>query len=1009
MSGKLQNNEFQEEYCKKLVNYAQAVLETPIDNQGLNQFKITYKVEKGEEIAKGYYKLKFVDLHNNEEVKINLFDHDDTYFSISRNNIDYLSYKDNKIINSCSYYATYKYDIKLETDCKDLKYQNDQISNQKIKIKIKDIVDENNLTVDKKAFSAQETYTLNSENLLVMVTPFRVGQSTLEVSEIAVYDSNNQKIGKLNNIFYSFDKDNNIIHHNLDQDFCSNKVIHYISKDCHYFTLAFEEKKTYKGVTGFFSHDLPLPKSVDNQDWNHSIPYIIKLEDFMDKVKDELASLIIEKLLNENKEDFLKLMKGPVINKLATKCISPTGTKSSKKEVNALLKEDSDCTEELMKQDRKKHLVKPLAKKNISNEKIVDILLDDNNLANQIANKIKINPIDFLNKIDGYSLTWMLFDQSKIDKDKAKEIVKDKVDINKLTSDLFNRSEIDKNQAKNITENKVSTYKLANFLFDKSEINKKQAIDIVQEKVSPLKLTESLFTASELNNQNKAITTIEKIANTFLVQKKEELGKAIIKADTNGSIPEKVAENLRKDENFQHIVSQGLKAHETDINKSLRVRRSTEKIKDEAINEITKLKSQMENIKEETTSIKNETINTKNNAQHFAENAQIHTRYADKKAKFVQHQIEKFKNIIGADIQSNNELIEDMFDTISHIRSNITREKNRAIIHKMIDEKENSDWKNDIGKVMNKVNKKMIQMKSNIEDFSMNSDHEIDKKVNFINKDIEQLQENIHQAEHEFHKIHKRSAKKLEDIKTRNQKVDINFDESKRKILKIVKGENYGDISEAKIELEDVNVATFPKFGYFLRDTILHIRNHMTNKDICIPGEFLFLRVIKDDHGDYKFTFSNEIGNLFFDYKKYDHMYGNLPIEYKLIDLNNIKMEKKINLNEYYSDQRLFILRKGDLEKGSFGDFSVEIYELSTNKKIGILVDECGIYKQNKFYYIDYHRGFDSPSSEELNIKIENNGLNTQIKELDSNILIENVHLIGNTNFSSFEYVDYWL
>ncbi|MBV0900060.1 MAG: hypothetical protein KTV77_04990 [Wolbachia endosymbiont of Fragariocoptes setiger] len=103
------------------------------------------------------------------------------------------------------------------------------------------------------------------------------------------------------------------------------------------------------------------------------------------------------------------------------------------------------------------------------------------------------------------------------------------------------------------------------------------------------------------------------------------------------------------------------------------------------------------------------------------------------------------------------------------------------------------------------------------------------------------------------------------------------------------------------------------------------------------------------------------------------------------------------------------ILRKGDLEKGSFENFSVEVYELGTNKKIGILVDECGIYKQNKFYYTDYHRGFDIPSSEELNIKVDNTGLNTQIKGLDSNILIEDVHLIGNANFSSFKHVDYWL
>ncbi|MBV0900064.1 MAG: hypothetical protein KTV77_05010 [Wolbachia endosymbiont of Fragariocoptes setiger] len=362
MSEKLQSNESQEKYYEKLIDYAQAILETPLENRGLEKFKVTYKVEKGEEVANDLYKLKFVDLHNNKEVQINLFDHNDVYFSIRRNNIDYLSYKDNKIANSCSYYATYQYDIKLETDCGDLKYQNDQISNQKIKIKIKDIVDDNNFKIDKNVFSANETYTLNSEkNPHGVVDHSRVGQSKLDVSEIAVYDSNKQKIGKLNNIFYSFDKNNNIIRHKLDKNFCGN--IDYIYQDCHYLTLAFEQKSKYTGVTGFFSHDLPLSKSVDNQEWDYGIKYFIKVEDFMDKVKDELASLIIEKLLNENKEDFLNLIKGPVINKLVTKCNTSTGTKSSKKEVNELLKENSDFTEELLKQNLKKYLVKPSAKK----------------------------------------------------------------------------------------------------------------------------------------------------------------------------------------------------------------------------------------------------------------------------------------------------------------------------------------------------------------------------------------------------------------------------------------------------------------------------------------------------------------------------------------------------------------------------------------------------------------------------------------------------------------------
>ncbi|XP_008486370.3 putative ankyrin repeat domain-containing protein 31, partial [Diaphorina citri] len=97
-------------------------------------------------------------------------------------------------------------------------------------------------------------------------------------------------------------------------------------------------------------------------------------------------------------------------------------------------------------------------------------------------------------------------------------------------------------------------------------------------------------------------------------------------------------------------------------------------------------------------------------------------------------------------------------------------------------------------------------------------------------------------------------------------------------LFKIVKGENYGDISSTKISNEKNNdVGNFSNIGYFFQDNELYIRNYFTDKNIKIPQEFSFLRVVRDDDGELKLALCNSLGNLLSEYKKYDPEYRELP------------------------------------------------------------------------------------------------------------------------------------
>ncbi|APR98353.1 collagen-like domain-containing protein [Wolbachia endosymbiont of Folsomia candida] len=204
--------------------------------------------------------------------------------------------------------------------------------------------------------------------------------------------------------------------------------------------------------------------------------------------------------------------------------------------------------------------------------------------------------------------------------------------------------------------------------------------------------------------------------------------------------------------------------------------------------------------------------------------------------------------------------------------------------------------------------------------------------------------------------------------------------------LRVTQGESYDqDKNQANIELEmegkSVVIATFLEIGYFFKNDDLYIRNHIKGENILIPKNFHFLKVVEDGLDNYNLAFCNNLGNLFFDHKKYDPEYADLPEEHKLIDLKYIKNAANIDLSKYYyhTNTPLFAVTQGELEGHSLEDYRADVYEIAKDKKIGTLIDEFGFFENGKFHHMDHHHGSDQ-HSEELDVRIQDHEGNFQIE-----------------------------
>ncbi|WCR53265.1 MAG: hypothetical protein PG981_000287 [Wolbachia endosymbiont of Ctenocephalides orientis wCori] len=224
-------------------------------------------------------------------------------------------------------------------------------------------------------------------------------------------------------------------------------------------------------------------------------------------------------------------------------------------------------------------------------------------------------------------------------------------------------------------------------------------------------------------------------------------------------------------------------------------------------------------------------------------------------------------------------------------------------------------------------------------------------------------------------------------------------------IFKLVAGDSYsGSKQEAKITCEvqgkEVVVAAFSQLGFFFRNDELYIRNHITAHNLHIPKDFHFLTVVENGLSDYRLALCNHLGNLLFDYKKYDREYQNLPEEYKLINPKCVKGSADIDVSEYYFHTYApqFAIRK-DGNDGQFSEhYGADVYEVQKNEKVGALIDEIGFFENEKFYYINNHHGSTTElNPEELSIVINDYESNFQIND-------HSIHPL----MLDYSYLTYW-
>ncbi|WP_264375974.1 hypothetical protein [Wolbachia endosymbiont (group B) of Sphaerophoria taeniata] len=172
------------------------------------------------------------------------------------------------------------------------------------------------------------------------------------------------------------------------------------------------------------------------------------------------------------------------------------------------------------------------------------------------------------------------------------------------------------------------------------------------------------------------------------------------------------------------------------------------------------------------------------------------------------------------------------------------------------------------------------------------------------------------------------------------------------------KGKELSDnIYQADIMLNGKLVATLPKIGYCMLDDQLIIHNHVTEEEIKIPRNFHYLKVVKSSNNDdYKLTFCNFLGNEFFEHKKYDSQYSNVPNKYQYISLNCMKKEYKPDFCKLLNDKPSFFIVKGTTNQDSSGHCPADVFELTKREKMATLIDQFGFFnKEGKFQYCDYH------------------------------------------------------
>jgi hypothetical protein len=189
-------------------------------------------------------------------------------------------------------------------------------------------------------------------------------------------------------------------------------------------------------------------------------------------------------------------------------------------------------------------------------------------------------------------------------------------------------------------------------------------------------------------------------------------------------------------------------------------------------------------------------------------------------------------------------------------------------------------------------------------------------------------------------------------------------------------------IYEAQIQLNNVSIATLPSIGYRMSNGELVILSHATEKEVKIPHDFHYLKVVKLNYNDYKLTFCNILGNEFFEYKKYDPQYSNVSDEYKFINLSSINKIYTPNLKEYLKYAPSFLIAEGSIEPGS-QNHTVDLFELTQSvrgRKVGTFIDEFGYLDQDDHLHYYNHHEDKIYEPEKFSIKVVNTSVDQSSK-----------------------------
>ena len=213
----------------------------------------------------------------------------------------------------------------------------------------------------------------------------------------------------------------------------------------------------------------------------------------------------------------------------------------------------------------------------------------------------------------------------------------------------------------------------------------------------------------------------------------------------------------------------------------------------------------------------------------------------------------------------------------------------------------------------------------------------------------------------------------------------ITYSEQKctRKELKIIPVKKITNYDKQEVEIRDECekvIAKFSKYGFFFHNDMFYIRDYISGKITMIPDEFHFLKFVTSD----KLALCNSLGNLFYNYKKYDPVYGHLMEDGIWIDKGYI-IDSSSALKKYdnvYSTSPPFYLKK------AYESLSANVVEVLSGKKIGSLIDEFIYYtKDNKICY-NYH---------DLENCVFN--INSKVKSYDENLTLS----INNDNGDSYD------